>query len=383
MKQEIAAVPASRFGLHLSDEAHPAARGYVRDDLTREGALRVPELPRGWHFAPEAYDGIAGWWNWGGAEPLLITGPAGSGKTASVLAFCAVMQMPAVVFTARPRMDRRELIGRWVLGPSGMTWVDGPAALAWRNGWVLLINEFSAAPPEVWVSANDLLEGLPLEIDQTGEVIDRHPLARIVFTDNTRGHRRNSRPVISAGRSKTDRSLTVCGTCDAKDSMRPTKRVCSWRRSKPLSSRVRVRPQLKKSVRSRRVRQRAQGARRLNHPWGLRTAPLRFPFALPADSRNSRCVMRLGICRSRPIPLPLRQIPLSAMRSTARCAMRSSRISKRSSASESRNCGRCARSLRPPCGEILGPRGRRPALRLPHFREALCRGALFRPFKAS
>ena len=68
MKQEIAAVPASRFGLHLSDEAHPAARGYVRDDLTREGALRVPELPRGWHFAPEAYDGIAGWWNWGGAE---------------------------------------------------------------------------------------------------------------------------------------------------------------------------------------------------------------------------------------------------------------------------------------------------------------------------
>ena len=100
MKQEIAAVPASRFGLHLNDEAHPAARGYVRDDLTREGALRVPELPRGWHFAPEAYDGIVGWWNWGGAEPLLITGPAGSGKTASVLAFCAVMQMPAVVFTA-------------------------------------------------------------------------------------------------------------------------------------------------------------------------------------------------------------------------------------------------------------------------------------------
>lgn len=188
MQQEIAAVPASHFGLHLSDEAHPAARGYVRDDLTREGALRVPELPRGWHFAPETYDGIAGWWNWGGAEPLLITGPAGLGKTASVLAFCAVMQMPAVVFTARPRMDRRELIGRWVLGPSGMTWVDGPAALAWRNGWVLLINEFSAAPPEVWVSANDLLEGLPLEIDQTGEVIDRHPLARIVFTDNTRGH---------------------------------------------------------------------------------------------------------------------------------------------------------------------------------------------------
>ena len=137
MKQEIAAVPASHFGLHLSVVAHPAARGYVRDDLTREGALRVPELSRGWHFAPETYDGIAGWWNWGGAEPLLITGPAGSGKTASVLAFCAVRPRPAGVFPARPRRARRELSGRGVLGPSGMTWVDGPAALAWRNGWVL------------------------------------------------------------------------------------------------------------------------------------------------------------------------------------------------------------------------------------------------------
>lgn len=136
MKQEIEALPASRFGLHLSDEAHPAARGYVRDDLTREGALRVPELPRGWHFAPEAYDGIAGWWNWGGAEPLLITGPAGSGKTASVLAFCAVMQMPAVVFTARPRMDRRELIGRWVLGPQrhDLGRRSGSARMAQRLG---------------------------------------------------------------------------------------------------------------------------------------------------------------------------------------------------------------------------------------------------------
>lgn len=57
MQQEIAAVPASHFGLHLSDEAHPAARGYVRDDLTREGALRVPELPRGWHFAPRRMTG--------------------------------------------------------------------------------------------------------------------------------------------------------------------------------------------------------------------------------------------------------------------------------------------------------------------------------------
>lgn len=181
-------IPASRFGAHLDDKACPAAGGFVRNDLDGSAIARIPQVHDDWHFTREVYDGLAGWWNWGGAEPLLITGPAGCGKTSSVLEFCGRLGMPVVSFTARPRMDRRELVGRWVLAEGGMRWVDGPAALAWRHGWLLLVNEFSAAPPEAWVSANDLLEGLPLENDQTGEMIPRHPLARIVFTDNTRGH---------------------------------------------------------------------------------------------------------------------------------------------------------------------------------------------------
>lgn len=179
-------VPAGRFGSHLS--GLPAGRGLVRESLSDDAAARVPALHEN-HFFPAAlYRDLIGWWNLGGAEPLLITGPAGSGKTSSVLQFAARLSLPVVVFTARPRMDRRELVGRWVMGERGMRWVDGPAALAWRNGWLLLVNEFSAAPAEAWVSANDLLEGLPLENDQTGEVIPRHPMARIIFTDNSRGH---------------------------------------------------------------------------------------------------------------------------------------------------------------------------------------------------
>ena len=164
MKQEIAAVPASRFGLHLNDEAHPAARGYVRDDLTREKVRfaclnsRADGILRPRHMTASSAGGTGAELNRSsspdppvpqnclGARILRSDADAGRG------------------FTARPRMDRRELIGRWVLGPNGMTWVDGPAALAWRNGWVLLINEFSAAPPEVWVSANDLLKGFPSKL---------------------------------------------------------------------------------------------------------------------------------------------------------------------------------------------------------------------------
>ena len=205
-KKTAAAPSAGRLGKAASKASVPAARRFVRDD-DRNVVLRpIPVKPKGWRFEPTILSGLGRWFEDGVGEPLLITGDAGSGKTSSVLAFAAEKEIPVVVFTARPRMDRRELIGRWVLGPDGMYWQDGPAALAWRHGWILLVNEFSAAPPEVWVSANDLLEGLPLEIDQTGEVIPRHPQARIVFTDNTRGH---SSEIDSGyfGRHVQDRSV--------------------------------------------------------------------------------------------------------------------------------------------------------------------------------
>lgn len=83
---------------------------------------------------------------------------------------------------------RRELIGHWALQGGETRWIDGPALLAWKHGWVLLINEFSAAPADMWVSCNDILEGLPLDNGATGELVFPHPMTRVIVTDNTRGH---------------------------------------------------------------------------------------------------------------------------------------------------------------------------------------------------
>lgn len=84
-------------------------------------------------------------------------------------------------------MDKYELIGRWGPGEDGsLTWYDGPAALAWRHGFVLVVNELTAAPADVWVSMNDLLEGDDLVNDRTGEVIPRHANTRVILTDNCR-----------------------------------------------------------------------------------------------------------------------------------------------------------------------------------------------------
>ena len=40
----------------------------------------------------------------------------------------------------------------------------------------------------MWVSCNDILEGLPLDNGATGELVVPHPMTRVIVTDNTRGH---------------------------------------------------------------------------------------------------------------------------------------------------------------------------------------------------
>lgn len=149
---------------------------------------RIPELSTDHLFTKEVYETLALWWRLGKAEPLYISGPSGSGKTSTALQFAARLGLPVVTVTARARMDRRELIGHWTVAAGETRWVDGPAVTAWRNGWLLLINEFSAAPADVWVSCNDILEGSAIDIADTGEVVRRHPLTRVIVTDNTRGH---------------------------------------------------------------------------------------------------------------------------------------------------------------------------------------------------
>lgn len=127
------------------------------------------------------------WWTYGGNCPLFVSGPAGAGKTSTMIQFAAHMGVPILSWTARSRMDKRDLIGHWEIKDGNTLWSPGPAYLAWKYGLVLLINEPTIAPAEVWVSCNDLLEGSSLYVEQTGETIERHPGARVVFTDNVRG----------------------------------------------------------------------------------------------------------------------------------------------------------------------------------------------------
>lgn len=197
-------VPASEFGAHLTP--YPPCRGYSFDERSDVERHRIPSVNPSHFFSHDVFGQLSLWWRFAEAEPLYISGPTGAGKSSTACQFCARLGMPVVSVMARPRMDRRELIGRWVMDEKGMRWVDGPAALCWRYGWILLINEFSCAGPELWVSCNDILEGLPLELDQVGRVLPRHPEARVIITDNTRGASGEAADEGFLGRRLQDRS---------------------------------------------------------------------------------------------------------------------------------------------------------------------------------
>ena len=162
--------------------------GYRLKDIEPELRCLIPRLDPSYVFEKDALSIMSAWFEIGSGEPLFISGPHGSGKTSFVNQYCARVNAPVISITARARLDRTDLIGGYVIDKDkSMRFADGPLTRAWRHGCVFLVNEMSAAPPDLWLSVNELLEGSPLYIPETGEVIHPHPRTRIVMTDNLRG----------------------------------------------------------------------------------------------------------------------------------------------------------------------------------------------------
>lgn len=127
-------------------------------------------------------------------DGLFITGPTGSGKTSLITEFAARLNWPVQQITAHGRMELSDLIGFHTLVSESagdtptMKFMYGPLATAMKYGHILLINEIDLADPAEMAGLNDILEGRPLVISQNaGEIIQPHPMFRIVVTGNSVG----------------------------------------------------------------------------------------------------------------------------------------------------------------------------------------------------
>ena len=121
-------------------------------------------------------------------DGLYLTGPTGSGKTSLLEQVAARLHWGVHTVTGHGRLELNDLLGQYRLVEGGaMQWVDGPLTLAVRLGHVLLLNEIDAVDPAELIGLNEIVEGKPLTIPQTGAVITPHPKFRLAATGNSRG----------------------------------------------------------------------------------------------------------------------------------------------------------------------------------------------------
>lgn len=146
---------------------------------------RTPKLRPNYMTPPWLRDVIL--WFIHGDEPLYISGPTGCGKTSGVKQVAAMLNYPVFEITGHNRLETPELVGHFALRNGSTVWVDGPLTMAMRSGGLFLLNEIDLVDPSTAAGLNSVLDGSPLCIAETAEVVSPAQGFRFVGTANTNG----------------------------------------------------------------------------------------------------------------------------------------------------------------------------------------------------
>jgi len=127
-------------------------------------------------------------WLMSPSDPLYVFGPTGSGKTSLIRQLAAKLNYPVFDVTGHGRLEFADLIGHMTVVDGSMKFEHGPLALAMKHGGLFLLNEIDLLDPATLTGLNGVLDGDPLCIPENGgEVIQPHPMFRLVATANTNG----------------------------------------------------------------------------------------------------------------------------------------------------------------------------------------------------
>jgi len=118
--------------------------------------------------------------------PTYIYGPSGVGKTECIRQACAQLKLEFLRVQIGPETDRSSLINKFALLGGETVFIEGPVLAAMRNGSVLMLDELDRGTDDL-MCLQGILEGNPVLIEETGEVIHPAPGFTIIATGNTGG----------------------------------------------------------------------------------------------------------------------------------------------------------------------------------------------------
>lgn len=118
--------------------------------------------------------------------PVYITGLSGNGKTMMVEQACAKANREYVRVQITPETDEDDLIGGFRLVNGETVFSKGPVIKAMEQGAVLLIDEIDRGSNKI-MCLQGVLEGKPVLIKKTGEVVSPAKGFNVIATANTKG----------------------------------------------------------------------------------------------------------------------------------------------------------------------------------------------------
>ena len=118
--------------------------------------------------------------------PVYISGLSGNGKTFMVEQACAKLNKEFIRVQINPETDEDDLIGGFRLVNGETVFSKGPVLKAMENGAILLLDEVDRATNKI-MCLQGILEGKPVLVKKTGEVIHPAPGFNVIATANTKG----------------------------------------------------------------------------------------------------------------------------------------------------------------------------------------------------
>lgn len=187
----ITSQPKVKRGVYsLTAQVVPFKQEEVNAPMTSVSSVVNDEV-----FVPQKEDTYVVWGNFKDVEkiiqsrifyPTYITGLSGNGKTMMAEQACARANREYVRVQITPETDEDDLIGGFRLVNGETVFAKGPVIKAMERGAILLIDEIDRGSNKI-MCLQGVLEGKPVLIKKTGEVVSPSNGFNVIATANTKG----------------------------------------------------------------------------------------------------------------------------------------------------------------------------------------------------